>query len=175
MAADTIRIAGPDDLPAYARLVSGAYQDIRDLGIRFLAASATDEQVLEHLERNVAYVLEEDGELVTTLSVRYPWGPNPGPFGVPHLGWIATDPGHQRRGLAQRLMTYVEQEVLRDRLHAPAVSLGTAEHHPWLTAMYVRLGYQPAGTAELGRGHTTVYLKKQLARPAQLDRTTDTP
>lgn len=170
-----IRVAGPDDLPAYTRLVSGAYEDIRDLGIRFRAASAGEDQVLAHLERNVAYVLEDDDGLLATVSVRYPWGPDPGPFGLPHLGWIATAPAHRRRGLAQRVMSYVEQDVLRDQLHAPAVSLGTAEHHPWLTQMYLRLGYRPAAKADLGRGHTTVYLKKRLALAAQPDSTTDTP
>ncbi|MEE6280621.1 GNAT family N-acetyltransferase [Georgenia sunbinii] len=173
MAGGAVRIAGPDDLEAYAQLVSGAYEDIRGLGINFAAASAGHADALEHLRRNVAYVLVADQQLVATVSVRYPWGPNPGPFGLPHLGWIATAPSHRRRGLAQSLMTTVEEE-LRDRLHAPAVSLGTAEHHPWLTEMYTRLGYRPAGTTDLGRGHTTLYLTKQLA-PAAIDSTTDTP
>ncbi|MPV39116.1 GNAT family N-acetyltransferase [Georgenia subflava] len=157
-----IRIATTEDLPAYAELVAGAYGEIRDLGINFAAASAGPEQVAVHLTENVVYVLEDAGRLVSSVSVRYPWGPNPGPYGLPHLGWIATAPDRKREGHAQRLVAHVEDEVLRKRLHAPAVSLGTAEHHPWLTAMYTRLGYRETGRTDLGRGHITVYLTKVL-------------
>ncbi|MBL3614833.1 GNAT family N-acetyltransferase, partial [Bacillus sp. RHFS18] len=52
--------------------------------------------------------------------------------------------------------------VLRDKLKAPFVSLGTADKHPWLIGMYERKGYVRAGEKDLGKGHITIYLKKQL-------------
>lgn len=162
MTRPAVRTATSADLDAYAGLVAGAYADIRDLGINFAAANADRAHVEQHLTDNVAYVLEDAGELIATVSVRYPWGPTPGPYGLPHLGWIATAPAHKRRGHSQRLIDHVEREVLREQVHAPAVSLGTAEHHPWLTAMYTRLGYVESGRTDLGRGHITVYLTKVL-------------
>lgn len=156
-----IRTATEQDVDAYAALVGDAYGEIRELGINFAAATAGREQVERHLRENVAFVLDDGGELAATVSVRFPWGPNPGPYGLPHLGWIATAPARKRQGLAQRLISHVE-EFLREQLHAPAVSLGTAENHPWLTAMYTGLGYRQTGTADLGRGHVTVYLTKVL-------------
>ncbi|MEE6273456.1 GNAT family N-acetyltransferase [Georgenia sp. MJ206] len=162
MGRPSVRTATVRDLDAYAALVSGAYADIRELGINFAAAHADRDQIEQHLSDNVAYVLEDDGELLATVSVRYPWGPNPGPYGLPHLGWIATAPAHKRQGHAQHLIDHVERDVLREQVHAPAVSLGTAEHHPWLTAMYARLGYVESGRTDLGHGHITVYLTKVL-------------
>ncbi|MCY7834552.1 GNAT family N-acetyltransferase, partial [Bacillus spizizenii] len=47
-------------------------------------------------------------------------------------------------------------------LKVPFVSLGTADKHPWLIEMYERKGYVRAGEQDLGKGHMTVYMKKQL-------------
>lgn len=59
-------------------------------------------------------------------------------------------------------MTWVEEEIVARKLKSPAVTLGTAQKHPWLAAMYEKRGYHPFRTALLGRGHTTIYMKKEL-------------
>lgn len=60
------------------------------------------------------------------------------------------------------MLEWVETEVLRDTLKVPYVSLGTADKHPWLMDMYERKGYVRAGEKDLGKGHITIYFKKQL-------------
>jgi len=90
-----------------------------------------------------------------------PWGEQPGPFGVPHIWWFASEPS-AKKGTGSILLEWVETEVLRDTLKVPYVSLGTADKHPWLIDMYERKGYVRAGEKDLGKGHITIYLKKQL-------------
>ena len=77
------------DIEKFQRLLTAAYADDLQYGIRFQAAFATVEDIKLHLEGNLCYVLERDGEIITSCSLRMPWGPNPGPDVFPHLGWVA--------------------------------------------------------------------------------------
>lgn len=36
--------------------------------------------------------MEEDGRIIATITLRMPWGKQPGPYGVPHIWWFAVDP-----------------------------------------------------------------------------------
>ncbi len=156
------RALGLEDAPAFLGLITAGYAATRALGVHFAAASADLHSVREHLEANAAYVLEVDGRAASTVSIRYPWGNNPGPYGLPHLGWFATHPAYARQGLGTRLLNWLEQEILIEQLHTPAVSLGTAREHPWLVETYQRLGFFETGEANLGKGHLTVYMQKIL-------------
>lgn len=159
-----IRQVTLQDLHPYHELIVSAYQADAALGVHFAAEHADEKMIIHHLLSNPAYVLEEDGRLVTTLSLRFPWGNNPGPFGVPHLGWFATHPEFKQQGKGRELFEWVEQHVLTAQLRLPAVSLGTAKNHPWLVAMYKKMGFQEIKEADLGTGHITVYLIKVLNR-----------
>ena len=37
-------------------------------------------------------------DLLASISLRLPWGLQPGPAGVPHIGWFAVDPELGRKG-----------------------------------------------------------------------------
>ena len=161
----------PDEVLAYQKLVQSAYQNGAQPGVHFEALAAPTERFALHLEQNVAWGYEVDGELITSASIRFPWGPNPGPYGLPHLGWVATDPRYARQGWSQRVIDAVET-LLRDELHCPALSLGTATSHPWLSTCYTGLGFRPAGQADLGLGHITAYFIKPL-NPAAFSRWRD--
>lgn len=58
------------------------------------------------------------------------------------------------------MLTWLEQEILVGQLKTPAVTLGTAQQHPWLLAMYQNYGFEIIGQADLGKGHLTIYMKK---------------
>ncbi|MFC0673307.1 GNAT family N-acetyltransferase [Brachybacterium hainanense] len=151
-----LALIGPDRVDEYRTLLQAAYAKNVELGVHFAAADATREQVLAHLRENIAYgITGEDGALTATVSLRMPWGPNPGHLGLPHIGWLATDPSHAGKGLARALLDTLQEQVLAGLLHAPAVSLGTAQDHPWLGEYYRRLGFEPVGSADLGLGHVT--------------------
>jgi GNAT superfamily N-acetyltransferase len=157
-----IRLAVLEDAPELLTLVLKAYEPIRKLGINFAAATADIELVRQHIINNMCYVMEQNGKLKATIALRMPWGINPGPCGFPHIGWFAVNPDITRKNVGSSLLKWVEESVVRDTLKSPAVTLGTAENHPWLVDMYERRGYRKIGTADLGRGHITVYLRKIL-------------
>lgn len=161
MTAPIFRRIDPDEVVAYRELVQAAYRADQQPGVHFEAATAPVERFTLHLTQDVAWGYEEDGELVATASVRFPWAPDPGPYGLPHLSWVATAPQRARQGWSHRVIGAVEA-LLRDDLHCPALSLGTAQNHPWLAGFYTGLGYRPAGEADLGLGHITEYFVKPL-------------
>jgi len=156
------RLATIQDAEAILALTLRAYAPIRELGIHFAAATADLGLVKRNLRDNVCYVQEVEVRIQATLSLRMPWGNQPGPFGLPHIWWFAVDPLITEKGIGAAFMKWIEDEVLREQLRVPAVSLGTADSHPWLFKMYERRGYVRAGEANLGKGHTTVYLAKPI-------------
>lgn len=158
-----IRLATFEDGLKLLDLILRAYAPIRELGINFAAATADISLVQNNIKNNMCYVVEENDQLIATCSLRMPWGLQPGPCGVPHLYWVAVDPEVKKQGLASMLLTYVEETIIRDTLKSPAVTLGTADKHPWLVEMYEKRGYEKVGSADLGRGHTTIYLRKVLS------------
>jgi GNAT superfamily N-acetyltransferase len=158
----TCRLIDERDLVAYQALIHRAYASIRELGIHFLAAEADLALICQHVADHAVYVLEVDGVMAASVTIRFPWSSEPGPYGLPHLGWFATDPVYARQGLARKLLHWLEAQVLTTQLHAPAISLGTAEEHPWLVQMYTALGFEPVEKKKLGRGHTTLYMRKVL-------------
>ena len=156
------RLAVLEDAPRLLNLVLRAYAPIRELGINFAAATADIDLIQENIRNNMCYVLEDEGKLLATGSLRMPWGLQPGPYGFPHIYWLAVDPNITQGGVGSSMLKWLEENVVRETLKSPAVSLGTAEEHPWLVSMYEKKGYKKLGTAKLGRGHTTVYLQKIL-------------
>ncbi|MDX8047261.1 GNAT family N-acetyltransferase [Gracilibacillus sp. S3-1-1] len=156
------RQATLNDAEALLHLTLRAYQPIRELGINFAAANADMELVKKNIRNNMCFLMEEEGKLLSTLSLRMPWGDHPGPFGVPHIWWFATDPDYAGQGIGNKLITWCEEKMVRDTLKSPAVSLGTADKHPWLVDIYKRRGYQEMSRKDLGKGHITVFMKKEL-------------
>lgn len=156
------RIATVVDAPVIQAISHKAYAPVRELGINFAAATADLATVEKNITNNICLVMEEDGQIVSTISIRMPWGQQAGPFGVPHLWWFASDPDATRKGVGREMITWAEESFIRDTLKSPAVSLGTAEEHPWLVEMYERRGYDIMHKKALGRGHMTVFMKKIL-------------
>lgn len=156
------RQATLEDDKSFLALALAAFEPIRQLGINFSAAHADIEMVRRHIASHGVYVMEKDGIMVSSFTIRYPWGPEPGPYGLPHLGWFATHPDYKKQGLGRQMMTWLEQNVLIAQLKAPAVSLGTAQSHPWLVEMYKNYGFREIGQANLGKGHLTIYMEKVL-------------
>ncbi|RIP37017.1 GNAT family N-acetyltransferase [Staphylococcus gallinarum] len=157
-----IRRATTEDLEDIVELMYAAYQPIRDLGIHFESAHPTIEKVNNNIKQNICYVYEVDDKLIGTISLRMPWSYNPGPYYYPHIWWLATSPDYKGQGISKALLEYVEEQVIKQRLHASAVTLGTADNHPWLIEMYERRGYRKFGSTDLGKGHITQYLIKVL-------------
>lgn len=151
-----------DDKQEYLSLMLAAYAPIKDLGIHFDAANADLERATKHLDEHAVFALFDGQRMVASVTLRFPWGPLPGPMGLPHIGWFGTHPEYKGRSLGKQLLEWIENHILIGELKAPAYSLGTAVSHPWLREMYIKLGFQPVFTRDLGKGHITLYMKKIL-------------
>lgn len=143
------------------QLLHHAYQADELLNIHFKAASIRVDQVVDHLLTTPTFaLLDSEDNILATVSVRLPWSSDPGPFALPHIGWVAVDPEHQHQGLAKEVIENVIQQFIQPKLQAPAVSLGTALEHPWLRVAYQNLGFQPVDTIRKFPDHQTVYMVK---------------
>lgn len=154
------RLATLADAEKVHELIIKANAQNRELNINFAAATADLELVKTHIQNNLCFVLEENGKFIASVSLRMPWGLQPGPCGVPHIGWLSVDPDHGRKGLGTQILSWLEKRILRDQLKVPAVTLGTADKHPWLASFYEKRGYEKIGEKDLGRGHITIYFRK---------------
>ncbi|MCS4488226.1 GNAT family N-acetyltransferase [Streptococcus sciuri] len=143
-----------------------AYAENEKLGIHFKAGTISTFEVSQAIQASPTFIKTVDNRIVSTISVRLPWSENPGPFSLPHLGWIATDPEMQGHGYAKNLITEVIEEYIIKDLKAPAVTLGTALEHPWLIETYEKMGFQYLDEKQLFSDHKTVYLIKIFNRNA---------
>ncbi|KWW15493.1 hypothetical protein AS888_08140 [Peribacillus simplex] len=156
-----IRLATVTDASEVLGVTLRAYEPIRDLNIKFLAATADLQLVTNNIRRNLTYVLERDGQIVSTVTVRHPWN-DPEHFSpYPFIWWFAVDPLYKQKGIGAALLTWVEENMLRDLVKAPAVYLATADRHPWLVSIYERRGYE-IFAERVHDGEKIVYLRKIL-------------
>ncbi|MEW9701354.1 GNAT family N-acetyltransferase [Paenibacillus sp. SI8] len=164
MLSHVYRLATEVDAEAIFQVIDQAYESIRELGIAFRAAHATIEMVTENIVHNACYILEINGSIAATLSLKSLEELTDLPF----LYWFAVQPAYKNQGIGNLLITYVEEVVIRDTLLATGVVLATSVKHPWLLAMYERKGYERFHQRALGDDDTLVYLKKALIPQTQL-------
>lgn len=163
MAQVSIRMATLEDAETLHRLMYRAFTPLRKAGIDWPSVNATLEMIEKNITRNAAYVLEEDGRIISTLSIRFPWEPSRPVSKYPFIWWFATDPDDAGKGYGNQLMTYIEETILRDTLKAPAVVLGTSVRKMgWLKEVYARRGYETFFTLEEPSGDQGAMMVKVL-------------
>ena len=156
-----IRLASLEDASSVLDVTLRAYEPIRNLNIKFTAATADLQLVINNIRRNATYVLEHDGSIIATVTVRYPWA-DPDRFSpYPFIWWFAVDPAFKQKGIGSTLLAWVEENVLRDQVKATAVYLATAARHPWLVSIYEKRGYTIFAEKDF-EGEKIVYLRKIL-------------
>ncbi|UAL50607.1 MULTISPECIES: GNAT family N-acetyltransferase [Metabacillus] len=152
------RLARLEDAEELLGLTLRAYEPIRKLNIKFPAATADLELVKQNIIQHTCYVLEVDQSIVSTITIRR--------FeeitDLPCVWWFAVDTEFKGKGYGKRILQYVEEDILRDRLNAKAVALGTSDRHPWLIEMYERNGYVRFYERDYGEEGKGVFLKKEL-------------
>lgn len=161
---ELIRLAVPEDAGRLQYIIYEAYVTIRELELQWPAAHADLALVQDNIVKNECYVLELNGEIAATLTLLkekfYLWD-----TGLPFLKWFAVDPKYQGLGIGTKLLAWVEKSIIRDNLGAPAVTLATAEKHPWLLAMYERKGYERIESVDRNNGDGTMHLLRKVVNP----------
>lgn len=143
MSGDVIRVAVKEDAEEFLTLMQSAFKPLKDLGIEWPSVNVGLKDVTDNIVNSTAYVLERDGELISTITIRFPWDEDINISGYPFVWWFATKPEYKGQGKGDKLLTYVEETILRDTVKAPAVVLGTSlKFHPWLKGIYERRGYE---------------------------------
>ncbi|MBA9025114.1 GNAT family N-acetyltransferase [Peribacillus huizhouensis] len=155
---EIIRLATLDDAERLLHVTLRAYKPIRKLDIKWPAATADIELVKKNITDFSCYVLEKDGIIIATVTVRT--------FAeVPDLTcvwWFAVDPNYKGFGYGKKILDWVEEVVIRDQLNQSAVGLGTSPRHPWLVSMYERRGYEQIFETNHGDGQIGVFMRKSL-------------
>lgn len=177
MMTEIYRLATADDAPRVQYITYEAYVTIRELKLQWPAAYADVEQIRNNILNNKCYVLEQDGQIQATVTLadaeKLQFLGNV--TDLPFVMWFAVDPYIQSKGLGRKLLNWVEQHVIRAELGAPAVTLATAEKHPWLLPMYERWGYERIHAFEAGEDGVMHLLRKvvdeeKFARYVQLQK-----
>lgn len=151
------------DGPAYYKVLHEGYASNLEHGVDFSASHMTEADALDWVNTHPTYGLFVDGQLASSITLRMPWGPKPGPREYPHIGHFVTSPRFKQQGYAKKMLQWLETSVLRNQLKAPIVTLGTADTHPWLKDMYISLGFTITKITQLpGLSHKTIYFEKKI-------------
>ncbi|KAE9133854.1 hypothetical protein PF010_g2657 [Phytophthora fragariae] len=161
---EAYRLAAAADAPKLLTIIYDAYVTIRELGLHWPAANADLSLIEDNIENNECYVLETDGEIRATVTLSKS-GEIRSITDLPFIKWFAADPAYQGQGLGAKLLGWVEETVIGERLGAPAVTLATAEKHPWLLSMYERRGYERFFAFETDNGDGTMHLLLKVIHP----------
>ncbi|MFB5265719.1 GNAT family N-acetyltransferase [Paenibacillus enshidis] len=158
---EQFRLAELHDAERLQVLIFEAYATIRELELHWPAANVNLEQIQENITQNECYVLEADGTIVATITLSK--GDDVKHItDLPFIKWFAVDTAEQGKGYGGRLLDWVESRIIRDKLGASAVTLGTAEKHPWLLPMYERRGYKSIYSFDPGNGDGVGHLLRKI-------------
>ena len=161
---EVYRLATVEDVERLVYVTYEAYVTIRELDLKWPAAHANYALIEDNILKNECYVLEVDGEIKATVTLNKG---NEIKFitDLPFVMWFAVDPACQATGIGGKLLTWVEQTIIRDKLGAPALTLATAEKHPWLLPMYERKGYARIKAFDSGKGDGVMHLLRKVVNP----------
>ncbi|OAB41673.1 GNAT family N-acetyltransferase [Paenibacillus glacialis] len=159
------RLATVEDIERLVYVTYEAYVTIRELDLKWPAAHADHDLIENNILKNECYVLEVDGEIKATVTLNKG---NEIKFitDLPFIMWFAVDPAAQATGIGSKLLTWVEETIIRDKLGASAVTLATAEKHPWLLPMYERKGYERIKAFDSEKGDGTMHLLRKIVNPS---------
>lgn len=158
---ELFRQAGVEDAHRLHEVIYEAYSLIRELKLQWPAANADLAQIKDNITQNECYVLEADGTIVATVTLSKS-SEVKAITDLPFIKWFAVHPSEQGKRYGDKLLTWVEDSIIRDKLGAPGVTLGTAEKHPWLLPMYERRGYESIRSFDSGNGDGTMHLLRKV-------------
>lgn len=155
-----------DPIPEITRLLHAAYAPLAAMGLRYTATHQTDEVTLSRLQRGIPFVGELDGEIVATVTLYAPTGPDSccawyGEPGVFSFGQFGVRPDLQRSGLGGRMIGMLEKETVARGGRELALDTAEPAHH--LRQWYEKLGYRFIQYADWSStNYRSVILSKSL-------------
>jgi ribosomal protein S18 acetylase RimI-like enzyme len=134
-----IRKLEPGDRPRIAEIVvsSGNFNDVEIA----TALELVDEALAEGEKSGYMIVVLEDGKNPVVKGYAC-YGPTPLTQGVYDLYWIAVDPAAQGKGFGQRLLKYVEQDLVNRGGRMLLIETSSHETYGATIRFYKRSGYE---------------------------------
>ncbi|SFS59528.1 GNAT family N-acetyltransferase [Marininema halotolerans] len=153
-----IRKANNEDAQAIQQQLHQAYRPIKKQGFNMEATDVSIVAIRESLLQDEIFVLvNQQGWIQGTLRLKKRWDN----VKMDHLGWFSISPELKGLGLGRKLIAYAE-EYARER-GREGIYLDTAKDHPWLPALYEKLGYQKIGEIRWpSQNFDAVQFEKQL-------------
>ncbi|MBB3151535.1 GNAT superfamily N-acetyltransferase [Paenibacillus endophyticus] len=168
MMSEVYRLAQLEDAERLLHVVYEAYVTIRELDLHWPAAHADLALIQDNIISNECYVLDVDGEIAATVTLsKGDEVKSITPF--PFIKWFAVDPAYQGVGIGNKLLSWLEQTIIKEKVGAAAVTLATAEKHPWLLAMYERRGYERLHVFDFENGDGPMHLLRKIVNPIQYE------
>lgn len=144
--------SGKDSITEITSLLHRAYKRLADMGLFFVAAYITDEEMQGFADRGECFVAENEGKIIGTILL-YPKGNNMPEYykrnDVLVFGKFAVEPEYQCRGVGGMLMDFIEKYV-KDK-GIKKLALDTAEQAQHLIDYYSKRGYKFAGYHKWGK------------------------
>lgn len=168
---EVYRLAELKDAERLLDITYRAYETIRELGLHWPAATADLALIKDNIAKNECYVLEIDGSVEATITLSR--GEEIKALTeLPFVKWFAVNPDARGKRYGGKLLDWVEENVILGKLGAAAVTLATAEKHPWLVPMYERRGYERILELDPQNGDGIMYLmrKKLIGQPTTIQR-----
>ncbi|MFT8459618.1 MAG: GNAT family N-acetyltransferase [Liquorilactobacillus ghanensis] len=153
------------DSEALFNLLHEAHKSNNKIGIHFETAEVEKNIVREHIQTVPTFAYKnQEGELISTISIELPWSANYELLVFPHIKWFATSPKYKNRGWGKKLINQVIRDYVNCSLASPAVTIDTAINHPWLREFYMSLGFIPLKKLKLVKDHDSIYMIKMLKK-----------
>ena len=98
-----IRVAHEQDAEELHSIMQIAFTPLRELGIDWPSVHADLEMVKDNLRQNTTFVLENEKEIISTITVCYAWSSVKPISGYPFVWWFATRPTYDGQGYGSQL------------------------------------------------------------------------
>jgi mycothiol synthase len=140
-----VRLPEGYTLRTYHRGDEAAWRTIQDLAEPVVPGAALDDLLQKYLSlllpNGLFFAIEPaSGEAVATAGALHNTRDGMFPFGG-ELGWVATIPAHQSRGLGSALSAAATRRLIDAEYES--IRVGTQDHRLPAIKVYLRLGYVP--------------------------------
>lgn len=132
-----IRPARPEDRERIHRILVGV-AIFTDDEVRIAAELVDDSFAHPDKGDYIVHVVEDQGGIQGYAC----WGPTPLTDGVYDLYWIAVDPKHQGHGFGRVLLSFVENEIKRQRGRMLLIETSSKETYGATLRFYQSSGYE---------------------------------